>query len=147
MKVILKEDIIKVGFRNEVVTVKNGYGRNYLIPQGKAVLATDSALKVLAENVKQQARKEEQVVASAKEIADKLSETVIKIGTKAGSNGKIFGSVTTIQIAQALKELGHDIERKRISIKSDIKELGQYKADIKLHKEVQFEIDLDVVQE
>lgn len=147
MKVILKEDIIKVGFRNEVVTVKNGYGRNYLIPQGKAVLATESALKVVAENVKQQAKKEEQVIASAQEIADKLNETTIKIGTKAGSNGKIFGSVTTIQIAQALKEMGHDIERKRISIKNDIKELGKYKADIKLHKEVQFEVELDVVQE
>ena len=81
MKVILKEDIIKVGFRNEVVTVKNGYGRNYLIPQGKAILATDSALKVLAENVKQQAKKEEQIVASAKEIADKLEDTTLTIGT------------------------------------------------------------------
>lgn len=147
MKVILKEDIIKVGFRNEVVTVKNGYGRNYLIPQGKAILATDSALKVLAENVKQQAKKEEQVVASAKEIADKLETTSLTIGTKAGSNGKIFGSVTTIQIAAALKDAGYDIERKRISIKNDIKELGKYKAEVKLHKEVQFEIELDVVQE
>jgi len=147
MKVILKEDIIKVGFRNEVVTVKNGYGRNYLIPQGKAILATDSALKVLAENVKQQAKKEEQIVASAKEIADKLEDTTLTIGTKAGSNGKIFGSVTTIQIAAALKDAGYDIERKRISIKNDIKELGKYKAEVKLHKEVQFEVELDVVQE
>jgi large subunit ribosomal protein L9 len=147
MKVILKEDIIKVGFRNEVVKVKNGYGRNYLIPQKKAVLATESALKVLAENVKQQAKKEEQIVAGAKEVASKLQDTTLSIGTKAGSNGKIFGSVTTIQIAKALKDAGHDIERKRISIKSDIKELGKYKADIKLHKEVQFELELDVVRE
>lgn len=147
MKVILKEDILKVGFRNEVVEVKNGYGRNYLIPQGKAVLATESALKVLAENVKQQAKKEEQIVASAQEIADKLSETTLTIGTKAGSNGKIFGSVTTIQIANALKDAGFDIERKRISLKNDIKELGKYSCEIKLHKQVQFEVALDVVQE
>jgi large subunit ribosomal protein L9 len=147
MKVILKEDINKVGFRNEVVKVKNGYGRNYLIPQRKAVLATESALKVLAENVKQQARKEQEVIATAKDIATKLSETTLVIGIKAGSNGKIFGSVTTIQIAKALKDAGHEIERKRISINNDIKELGKYQADIKLHKEVQFAIELDVVRE
>lgn len=147
MKVILKEDVLKLGFKDDVVVVKNGYGRNYLIPQGMAVIATPSGLKVLAENIKQTQGKKAQVLADAEAIAKKLEGTSINIGTKAGSNGKIFGSVTTIQIAQALKDLGHDIDRKKISLGSDIKELGTYTASIIIHRNVSVDIELNVINE
>lgn len=147
MKVILKDDVQKLGYKDDVVEVKNGYGRNYLIPRGLATLATESALKVLAENIKQTQRKQAQVIADAQAIADKLTGTAITIGTKAGSNGKIFGSVTTIQISQALKDMGFDVDRKRISIAGDIKELGEYTAKINLHRNVEVEIGLNVVNE
>ncbi len=147
MKVILKDDVIKLGYKDDVVEVKNGYGRNFLIPRGLAIMATSSSLKVLEENIKQTQRKQQQVVAEAQAIADKITGTALTIGTKAGSNGKIFGSVTTIQIAQALKDLGHDIDRKKIAIAGDIKELGDYKAKINLHRNVEVEIDLHVVIE
>jgi len=147
MKVILKDDVLKLGYKDDVVEVKNGYGRNFLIPRGLAIIATSSSLKVLEENIKQTQRKQQQVVAEAQSIADKITGTALTIGTKAGSNGKIFGSVTTIQIAQALKDLGHDIDRKKIAIAGDIKELGDYKAKINLHRNVEVEIDLHVVIE
>ncbi|MFT5158316.1 MAG: large subunit ribosomal protein L9 [Bacteroidia bacterium] len=147
MKVILKEDVLKLGFKDDVVVVKNGYGRNYLIPQGMAVIATPSGLKVLAENIKQTQGKKAQVLADAEAIAKKLEGTSINIGTKAGSNGKIFGSVTTIQIAQALKDMGHDIDRKKISLGSDIKELGTYTASIIIHRNVSVDIELNVINE
>jgi len=147
MKIILKDDVKKLGYRNDVVDVKDGYGRNYLIPQGLASLATPSALKVLEEEIKQNRAKEEQRLADAKALAEKMEGTVLKIGTKAGSNGRIFGSVTTIQIAQALKDMGYDIDRKKIDIASDIKELGTFKAEIDLHKEVKVNVDLEVFHE
>jgi len=147
MKIILKDDVKKLGYRNDVVDVKDGYGRNYLIPQGLASLATPSALKVLEEEIKQNRTKEEQRLADAKALAEKMEGTVLKISTKAGSNGRIFGSVTTIQIAQALKDMGYDIDRKKIDIASDIKELGTFKAEIDLHKEVKVNVDLEVFHE
>ncbi|MCB9245755.1 MAG: 50S ribosomal protein L9 [Flavobacteriales bacterium] len=147
MKLILKEDVKKLGYRNDVVDVKPGYGRNYLIPQGAAILATPSALKMLEEEIRQNQAKELQRLEDAKVLAEKLTGTTLKIATKAGSNGRIFGSVTTIQIAQSLKDLGFDIDRKKIDINEDIKELGQYKATIDLHKEVKVDIDLDVFHE
>lgn len=147
MKVILKEDVQKLGYKNDVVDVKNGFGRNYLIPQGLAEIATDSSLKVLEENIKQTQRKQAQVIADAEATAKALEGVKLTIGTKAGSNGKIFGSVTTIQIAQSLKDAGHDIDRKKISITGDIKELGDYKAKINLYRGVEAEIDLSVINE
>ena len=147
MKVILKEDIKKLGYRNDVVNVKDGYGRNYLIPQGMASLATPSAIKVLEEEIRQNRAKEEQRLNDAQALADKMSGTVLKVPTKAGSNGRIFGSITTIQIAQVLKDLGFEIDRKKIDLSSDIKELGSYKTKIDLHKEVKVELDLEVYQE
>lgn len=147
MKVILKEDVIKLGYKDDVVEVKNGFGRNYLIPQGMATIATPSSLKVLEENIKQTKRKQAQVIADAEAMAKSLEGLSLSIGTKAGSNGKIFGSVTTIQIAQALKDAGHEIDRKKISISGDIKELGEYKAKIVLYRGIEAEIDLNVINE
>ncbi len=147
MKLILKEDVQKLGYKNDVVTVKNGYGRNYLIPQGVGVIATPSSLKVLEENIKQSQRKQAQVIAAAEALVKSLEGVKLTIGTKAGSNGKIFGSVTTIQIAQSLKDAGHEIDRKKISITGDIKELGDYKAVINLHRGIEAEIDLSVISE
>lgn len=146
MKIILKEDVKNLGQKDEVVTVKNGYGRNYLLPKGKAALATESALKVLAENLKQANFKQEKIKNLAQENAAKLEGLTLDIPTKAGSNGKIFGSITTIQIAQSLKEKGFDIDRRKI-VSDDIKFLGEYKATINLHREVSVTINLNVVQE
>lgn len=147
MKVILREDVQKLGYKDDVVEVKNGYGRNYLIPQGLATIATSSSLKVLEENIKQTQRKQAQVIADAEALLKTLEGLKLSIGTKAGSNGKIFGSVTTIQIAQALKDAGHDVDRRKISIPGDIKELGEYKAKINLHRGIEAEIDIDVIAE
>jgi len=147
MKIILKDDIKKLGYRNDVLDVKDGYGRNYLIPQGLAALATPSALKVLEEEIRQNRAKEEQRLDAAKELAGKLEGLVLKIGTKAGSNGRIFGSVTTIQVAQCLKDEGFDIDRKKIDLESDIKELGNFNAELDLHKEVKVNIGLEVFHE
>ncbi len=147
MQVILVEDVHKLGYKNDVVTVKNGYGRNFLIPQGLAKMATPSAMKQLEEEIRQQKAKEAQVIADATSIREQLEGKVITIGTKAGSNGKIFGSVTTIQISAALKDQGVDVDRKKISIDNEIKELGKYTATLRLHREVEFPVELDVVEE
>ena len=145
MKIILNENIENLGFKNDVVTVKNGYGRNFLIPQGMAKIATPSALKVLAENLKQQAVKNQKI---KEEAADKLSKTVLKIGAKAGENGKIFGSINTIQIAEAAEKAGIVLDKKLIKLKGDaIKNLGAYEAEVKLHKEVDAIIKFEVVEE
>ena len=134
MEIILREDVEKLGFKNDIVTVKNGYGLNYLIPQGKAVLATVSAKKVLAENLKQQAHKEAKVKEEAEALAAKIAKVTIKIGAKAGENGKIFGSINSIQLADAFKSQGLEVERKRISLKEDsVKTLGSYTATARLH--------------
>jgi len=134
MEVILKEDIISLGYKDDVVNVKKGYARNFLIPQGKAVIASESAKKVLAENQKQRAHKLAQIKADAQAIADKLEGVSLTIGAKASSTGTIFGSVTNIQIADALQAKGFEIERKLILIKDAVKEVGTYKAVVKLHK-------------
>jgi len=146
MKVILKDFVKGFGEKNDIVVVKNGYGRNYLIPQGLATIATPSAIKMAEENVRQAAHKQEKVKADAQAIADKLEGLKLTVPTKAGSNGKIFGSVTTIQLAQSLADRGFDIDKRKISA-PDMKNLGEYKASIGLHKEITVEIDVEVTQE
>lgn len=147
MEVILKEDIIGLGYKDEIVEVKPGYGRNYLIPTKKAVIASPSARKVLAENLKQRAHKLEKILNDAKELAEKLSKVEpIKIAMKVSATGTIYGSVNSLQIADELKKLGFDIDRKIIVVK-DVKEIGSYKATVKLHKEVAVEIPFEVVAE
>lgn len=147
MKVILKEDIVNLGYKDDVVEVKNGYGRNYLIPQKKAVIASESALKVLAENLKQRAHKIAKLKADAEALAASLEGVSLTIGAKTSATGTIFGSVNSIQIADALEKLGHNIDRKLIFVKDSIKEVGNYTATIKLHKEVSVEIPFEVVAE
>jgi large subunit ribosomal protein L9 len=149
MEVILKQDVPNVGYKDDIVTVKNGYGRNYLIPQGLAILATGTNKKVVAENKKQKAYKENKVINEAKTIAKTLETITLKIGAKAGTSGKIFGSVNAIQIANALKDqFNFDFDRKQIEVDGDsIKELGSYKAKVKLHKEISVEIDFEVFAE
>ncbi len=148
MEVILKTDLANLGHKDDIVTVKAGYGRNYLIPQGIAILATDSAKKVHAENMRQRAHKLEKIRQDAVDLAAKMEGLKLTIGAKASSNGKIFGSVNTIQIAEALKNAGFDIDRKIILIKNDnIKELGSFTATIKLHREVKVDVPFDVVAE
>ena len=148
MKVILKENIENLGFKDEVVEVKNGYGRNYLIPKGMANLATESALKVLEENLKQRAVKDKKVRDEAQKTADALKELVVKVGAKAGEKGKIFGSVNTIQLAEAIEKLGYTVDRKYIKIKGDaVKTLGSYEASIRLHKDVATDVKFEVVED
>jgi large subunit ribosomal protein L9 len=148
MDVILKEDIQNLGHKNDIVTVKNGYGRNYLIPNGLAVIATASAKKMHEENIRQRAHKEEKIKNEAQETAKKLEKVSLSIGAKTSSTGKIFGSVNTIQLAEALKEKGYEIDRKNISIPEDqIKEVGKYTATVKLHKEVSVDIEFEIVAE
>ena len=148
MEVILKKDVEKLGFKDDVVTVKNGFARNYLIPQGMAILATESAKKVLAENLRQRAHKEAKIKDEAEALLANIEALELKVGAKAGEKGKIFGSVNNIQLADALKEAGFDIERKKIQLKEDtIKELGSYEATIVLHKEVKAILKFEVIGE
>jgi len=149
MEVILKQDVNGVGYKNDLLTVKSGFGRNYLIPKGLAVLADKSGKKQLAELKKQQAFKEEKILQEVGSIAELLTDLELTIGTKAAATGKIFGSVNSIIIANAIKEAKNiDIDRKKIMLDDDhIKEVGEYKAVIKLHKGVQVEIKLNVVAE
>ena len=147
MKIILKEDIPSLGYKDDVVEVKSGYGRNYLIPTGKAVIANESALKVLAENQKQRAHKLAKIKADADALAESMKDVTLTIGAKTSSTGTIFGSVNNIQIAEALEKLGFNVDRKLIVIKETIKEVGSYKALLKLHKEVSLEIPFEVVAE
>ena len=149
MEVILKQDVANVGYKDDIVTVKNGFGRNYLIPQGLAILATETNRKIVAENKKQKSYKEEKIRNEAMTIAKTLETITLKIGAKAGTSGKIFGSVNAIQIAHALKEqFNFDFDRKQIEVDGDsIKELGSYKAKVKLHKEIAAEINFEVFAE
>ncbi len=147
MQVILKEDIHNLGYKDDVVTVKDGYGRNYLIPQGKAVIASESAKKVLAENLKQRAHKLAKIKADAEELAAKIEGLVLTMTVKTSATGTIFGSVNTIQVAEELAKKGFEIDRKIITIKDAIKEVGTYKAVVKLHKEVIATVTLEVVAE
>jgi large subunit ribosomal protein L9 len=149
MEVILKQDVQNLGYANDKVNVKPGYARNFLIPQGMAILATESNKKVLAETLKQKAHKEAKIKNVAEDLAKGLNNITVKIGAKAAESGKIFGSVNAIQIAQALKDqFNFDIDRKRIHVDMEhIKELGTYKAKINLHKEVHVEITFEVFAE
>lgn len=148
MEIILLQDVSNLGNKDEIVKVKNGYARNYLIPNGMAVTATGSSKKVLAENIKQRAHKEAKIKADAELVAKKMEGLKLTIGAKTSSTGKIFGSVNTIQIAEALSEKGFDIDRKVISLKEDqIKEVGTYTAEVKLHREVKVAIEFEVISE
>lgn len=146
MKIILKEDISGLGYKDDVVDVKSGYARNYLIPTGKAVIATESALKVLAENQRQRAHKLERIKAEAEAKAEALKDVKLTIGAKTSSTGTIFGSVNAIQIAEALEKLGHNIDRKLISL-DPVKEVGTYEATINLHRDVTVKVPFEVVAE
>lgn len=146
MEIILKEDIVGLGYKNDIVNVKSGYGRNYLIPTGKAVIASPSARKMLAEELKQRAHKLEKIKNEALALAEKLSGVSLTIPTKVSATGSIYGSVNSLQIADELKKLGFDIDRKIIVVK-DVKEIGSYHATVKLHKEVSVEVPFEVVAE
>ena len=148
MEIILKQDIHKLGHKHELVTVKDGFGRNYLIPKGYAIQATPSSIKMTQEMKKQQAHKEEKLRTSAQDIAKKLETVELIIGAKTSSTGKIFGSVNTIQIAEALSKKGIDIDRKTITIDGEaIKTVGKFTAKVKLHRDVIVEIPFEVIAE
>ena len=147
MEIILREDIKGLGYKNDLVTVKPGYGRNFLIPQGKAIIANNSNRKMIEENIRQASHKAEKALKDAQDISSKIGELELEIKTKAGESGKIFGAVTALQVADALAAKGFDIDRKNISFKGSIKNLGDHTAVLDLHKEVHHEITLKVVEE
>ena len=148
MDLILREDVQNLGFKDDIVTVKPGYGRNFLIPQGLASLATPSARKVLAENLRQRAHKEKQVIADAQGVADKLKQMEIKISAKVGAGDKLFGSVTNIDLADAIGKAGESIDKKFIAIQGgSVKRTGPYNAQIRLHREVVVDFPFEVVAE
>jgi large subunit ribosomal protein L9 len=148
MEIILKKDHKGLGYKNDIVKVKNGYGRNFLIPQGVAVLATESNKKMQAEEIKQSSFKEQKLRNEATAMAAKFADVTVKVGAKAGESGKIFGSVTNIQLAEALKKAGYDVERKNIEMNEDaIKALGTYTAKVRLFKEIAATINFEVIAE
>ncbi len=147
MEIILKEDIVNLGYKDDIVDVKRGYARNFLIPQGKAIMASTSAKKVIAENNRQRAHKLEQLKKEAEAFAQTMEGTTLTIGAKTSSTGTIFGSVTNIQIAEELAKKGFEVDRKFILIKDQVKEIGTYTATVRLHKEVSIELPFEVVAE
>ena len=147
MEIILKEDVTNLGYKGDILKVKNGYGRNFLIPTKKAILATESAKKMLAEDLKQRAHKLERIKNEAVELAEKLKDLVLKVGAKTSTTGKIFGAVGPIQIADAFEKAGFIVDRKVIVLKDPIKEVGSYHATLKLHKEVTVEVAFEVIAE
>lgn len=147
MEVILKQDVKNLGDKDDVVKVKPGYGRNFLLPKGLAITADITNKKILAETKKQRAFKEEKLKTAAEKTAASLKDMIVKVGAKVGESGKIFGSVNAIQIADSLKKLGFEVDRKHISIKEDIKTIGTYTADVRLHKEVIAKVSFEVVGE
>ena len=148
MELILKQDVENLGFKDDVVTVKNGYGRNYLIPHGYAALATTSAKKVLAENVKQRAYKEAKLIEDAKAIAETIKGLDIKIASKVGTGDKLFGSVNNINLAESIAKSGTTIDKKFIKVVGgSVKRLGKYQASVRLHREVVVDINFEVVAE
>jgi large subunit ribosomal protein L9 len=149
MEIILKQEVENLGSKDEIVKVKPGYARNFLIPQGIAIPATESNKKILAENLKQRAHKEAKILEEAKKMAEGIAGLVVKVGAKAGESGKIFGSVNALQIAEAFQKAGFPVDRKQITLldAENIKNLGVYKAKVKLHKEVSTEVDFEVVAE
>jgi large subunit ribosomal protein L9 len=147
MEIILKEDVINLGYKGDIVKVKDGYGRNFLIPTKKAVLATVSAKKMLAEDLKQRAHKLERLKNEAADLAEKVKDITLTVGAKTSTTGKIFGAVGPIQIADAFEKAGFTVDRKVIVLKEPVKEIGSYKATLKLHKEVTVEVAFEVVAE
>ncbi len=147
MEVILKQDVAGVGYKNDIVKVRAGYGNNYLIPNGFALIATDANKRLVNENVRQAAHKAAKVKQDAEALAGRMGELTLEIGTKAGESGKIFGAVTALQIADALKAKGFDIDRKKVHLKEIPKQIGTYNVTIDLHKEVKHEIKVNVVAE
>jgi large subunit ribosomal protein L9 len=147
MEIILKDDVINLGYKGDIVKVKDGYGRNFLIPTKKAILATESAKKMLAEDLKQRAHKLERIKNEAIELADKVKDITLTVGAKTSTTGKIFGAVGPIQIADAFEKAGFAVDRKVIILKDPVKEIGSYKATLKLHKEVTVEVAFEVVGE
>ncbi|HOO10701.1 MAG TPA: 50S ribosomal protein L9 [Cyclobacteriaceae bacterium] len=147
MEIILKQDVQGLGYKNDIVKVKPGYGRNFLIPNGTAIIANSSNKRMVEENIRQAAHKAEKLVQDAKALAEKIGELAIEIGTKAGESGKIFGAITVNQIAEVLKAKGFDIDRKKVILKETPKQLGSYTVTLDLHKEVKHEITVNVVAE
>lgn len=147
MKLILKENVADLGYKDDVVEVKDGYGRNYLIPQGKAIIATNASLKQLEEDLRQRAHKIAKIREEAEAAAKAIEGVKLTIAAKTSATGTVFGSVGPVQIAEALAKLGHEIDRKIISVKESVKEVGTYKATIKFHKDVTPEIEFEVVAE
>ena len=147
MKIILKQDIKNLGFKDDVVAVKNGYANNFLIPQGMASLATESNLKVLAENLKQAAFKQDKIKNDATALSERLNGVSVQLGAKVGANGKIFGSINALQVAQALKAKGFEVDRRKVVLNEDPKAVGTYTATINLHREVSVEVTVEVVAE
>lgn len=147
MEVILKTDIKGLGYKNDTVSVKPGYGRNYLIPQGFAIIANESNKKLMEENIKQMAHKAEKIKTEAEAIAVAIGDEPLEIKAKVGDTGKIFGAVTTLQISDALKAKGIDVDRKKISFKGEVKMVGEYEVEIDLHKEVKKDLKFSVVAE
>ena len=146
MELILKEDVQNLGFKDDIVSVKNGYGRNFLIPQGKAVIATTTARKVLAENLKQRAFKEQSIIDEANKRADEIKALEIKLASKVGSGDKLFGSITNADLAQAISAKTSELDKKFISLPGkSIKRLGKYVAQVRLHREVNFELPFEIV--
>ncbi len=147
MDIILKQDVKGLGYKYDVVKVKPGYGRNYLIPQGIATVANKSTLKERNENVKQATFKQDKLKNDALALANNLTSLTLKLGAKVGESGRIFGAITTLQVADALKEKGFDVDRRRLEIKADIKEVGTYTVEADLHREVKAEFSIEVVAE
>ena len=147
VEIILKEDIAGLGYKNDLVKVRPGYARNFLIPKGYAIVATDSAKKIQAENIKQAAHKADKIRKDAEELATNIGETTLEIPAKVGESGKIFGKVTTTQISDALRAKGFEVDRKKISLDSEVKTTGEYSATLDLHKEVKHKVKFNVVGE
>ncbi len=148
MEIILKENVANVGFKDEIVTVKAGYGRNFLIPKGKAVLATESAKKVLAENLKQKAFKEKSIIDDAEKLAAKISKLDLKILAKVGPDGKLFGSISNADVAKGLVSKKIEVEKENISIPGkSIKRVGKYQASVRLHREVSTQLNFELLAE
>jgi large subunit ribosomal protein L9 len=147
MEVILKHDVKNLGYKDDILKVKDGYGRNFLIPKGLAVLATESNRKVLAEDIKQTQFKQDRIKNDALAIAEGLKDAKIVVGAKAGETGRIFGAVNTLQLAEAIKKLGFEVDRRKITFETDVKQIGTYLANLNLHKEVKVQVEFEVVAE
>lgn len=147
MEIILKQDVQGLGYKNDVVKVKSGYGRNFLIPNGVAIIANESNKRMIAENIRQASHKAEKIKQDAQALAQKIGELTLEIGTKAGESGKIFGAVTPVQVSEALRAKGFDVDRKKIHFKEQPKQLGTYTVTLDLHKELKHEVTVNVVAE